>query len=275
MYPVIRRLGRLRLRLVHVESTYGMNASGSGYTAFVESIRTYILLWTTPSWSLSLLLESERGRLSFILAVLSTFFSRILLRQPSLLQQALQRELESRPPSSDGDSAISAHTLRLVDSGYWRATRAQQAHAHGTSGFHSAPIFPEDLVSRIATAQGVSPASSGASGDDSAERAYLLLQEALDRVLVSYAIVEEVVLRAETSFAVDGSDDARLLELWKLLRPEGKLKGLVSKQWQEVRPSAESDIKLQRTEELMDLLDATTDRVPVRHAVGIPLPCTN
>jgi hypothetical protein len=66
-------------------------------------------------------------------------------------------------------------------------------------------------------------------------KAYTLLESALERVLAAYALVDEVVERTQTTFAEDGSDDAALRELFKLLRPEEELSGLTSKQWQDVR----------------------------------------
>lgn len=66
-------------------------------------------------------------------------------------------------------------------------------------------------------------------------QAYHLLQESLERVLTSYAIVDEVVERTQVSFATDGSDDAALRELFLLLKPDAVLSGMVTKQWQDVR----------------------------------------
>jgi hypothetical protein len=57
----------------------------------------------------------------------------------------------------------------------------------------------------------------------------------LQRVLATYNLVDEVVERTETPF-VDGDEvsEAQLRELFKLLKPDQELTGLVSKQWQEL-----------------------------------------
>jgi len=53
--------------------------------------------------------------------------------------------------------------------------------------------------------------------------------------LATYNLVDEVVERTETPF-VDGDEvsEAQLRELFKLLKPDSELTGLVSKQWQEL-----------------------------------------
>lgn len=70
---------------------------------------------------------------------------------------------------------------------------------------------------------------------DARRQAYELLQESLERVLTSYAIMDEVVERTQVSFATEGSDDAALRELYGLLKPDAVLSGMVTKQWQDVR----------------------------------------
>lgn len=53
--------------------------------------------------------------------------------------------------------------------------------------------------------------------------------------MATYTLVDELVERTETPF-VDGNEasEAQLRELFKLLKPEQELSGLVSKQWQEL-----------------------------------------
>ena len=46
--------------------------------------------------------------------------------------------------------------------------------------------------------------------------------------------MDALVARAEQPFAADGSDDLELRELFELLKPDMKLTGMVTKQWQEV-----------------------------------------
>lgn len=79
-------------------------------------------LWFTPSFSLSLLLERERGSTLWRFFAQLLLWFRALLRQPSVLASALSKELKSRPLPFSADpggevvqAVISAHTLRAVD----------------------------------------------------------------------------------------------------------------------------------------------------------------
>ncbi len=65
-------------------------------------------------------------------------------------------------------------------------------------------------------------------------QSYLLLQESVSRVLAAYDVIDAVVERSEVLFAVDGSDDPALRELFALLKPDEALTSLVTKQWQDV-----------------------------------------
>jgi hypothetical protein len=122
-------------------------------------------LWLTPTISLSLIIESERTAPSLVRFV-SQF---ALLWRPSLLQQSLHYELDSRP----GSAAISAATLRVVDYAYYKSIKAQvracvrdgrgeqrerelttRWDAQGCST--STPIYPEELVVSIGWSEGIS-----------------------------------------------------------------------------------------------------------------------
>lgn len=84
-------------------------------------LSTYYALWFTPSFSLSLLLERERGSPLFRLLDSISWLLRTLACQPSLLGSALANELSSRPLPFNAagelvSTVISANTLRVVDS---------------------------------------------------------------------------------------------------------------------------------------------------------------
>ncbi|ORY78454.1 ELMO/CED-12 family-domain-containing protein [Leucosporidium creatinivorum] len=172
----------------------------------------YWELWLTPTISLSFVIESERSAPS-LLRLVSRF---ALYFQPSLTRQSLEYELESRGAGTEG---ISAATLRVVDAAYYRSLQAQGISSSST------PIYPEELVVSIAATEGI----------PSDAETYKLLEASLERVLATYSLVDEVVERTETPF-VDGNEasEAQLRELFKLLKPEQELSGLVSKQWQEI-----------------------------------------
>ena len=81
---------------------------------------TWYELWFTPSFSLSLLLERERGSPLFRFLDSLAWLLRTLTYQPSILGKALSNELRSRPLpfNSSGElvsTVISANTLRVVD----------------------------------------------------------------------------------------------------------------------------------------------------------------
>ncbi|KAL8292893.1 hypothetical protein RQP46_000587 [Phenoliferia psychrophenolica] len=182
-------------------------------------LATYYALWFTPSFSLSLLLERERGSALFRLLDSLSWLLRTLTYQPSILGSALSNELRSRPLpfNASGElvsTVISANTLRVVDHALYSSSGTNQKYDR------LSPIYPDELAASL--------------GIEEHEEAYLLLQESVTRVLQTYELVDALVARAELSFAADGTDDAELRELFKLLKPEMELSGMVTKQWQEI-----------------------------------------
>jgi hypothetical protein len=86
----------------------------------MSSIRETLALWK-DSFSLTLMLESERDQgFAGLLESLLDWF-RLLLRQPTILSSSLRRELDTRG-YSEGEVVISSQTLRIVDHSYFRAT---------------------------------------------------------------------------------------------------------------------------------------------------------
>lgn len=55
----------------------------------------------------------------------------------------------------------------------------------------------------------------------------------VERVLLSYSLASQVVLRSQVPTKPE-DDDERLLELFSLLKPNATLSGLTSKQWQDI-----------------------------------------
>lgn len=101
-------------------------------------LSTYYALWFTPSFSLSLLLERERGSPLFRLLESLASLLRTLARQPTILGSALANELRSRPLPFNAagelvSTVISANTLRVVDSALF-ASSGSKVHRTGTQG---------------------------------------------------------------------------------------------------------------------------------------------
>ncbi|KAK4048721.1 hypothetical protein OIO90_005714 [Microbotryomycetes sp. JL221] len=177
-------------------------------------------LWATPTISISLVIEAERREPSLV-RLLSRF---VLLWRPSLLRDTLDYELSSGRLS---DHVISATTLRVVDAAYYRSLGSQlwPTWNHDQSDLRSTPIYPEELVVAISSAEGV----------ESGTRAYDLLQLSIERVLATYNVVDKVVERIETAFDVkDTASQKQLRKLYETLRPGRELPQLVGKQWQDL-----------------------------------------
>ncbi|GAA5932582.1 ELMO domain-containing protein [Sporobolomyces koalae] len=161
--------------------------------------------WLTPTISLSLIIEAE----SSVPSVTRFLSQWALYFQPRLLGQALDYEIEQRPQLE----VISAGTLRVVDYAYFR---------HNTEGYQS--LQGDGPLSEIAASERVENPSTQ----------YELLRSALERVESTYALVTAASNGAQQQFSPDGSSDDDLKRLWKLLKPDLELPGLIGKHWQEV-----------------------------------------
>ncbi|KAI5480981.1 ELMO domain containing protein [Pseudohyphozyma bogoriensis] len=185
----------------------------------MSSLRETLALWR-DSFSLTLLLESERGQTFSRLLEGLLEWMRLLLNQPTVLSSALKRELDTRGyQETEASAVISSQTLRIVDHSYFKNI------AGSKRGFKATPIYPEELASTIAEAEGLKK-----KGDP----AYRLLEESVTRVLRVYDMVDEVVERSETAYTPGETDDTLLKELFAVLKPDATLTGLVSKQWQDL-----------------------------------------
>ncbi|GAA5966123.1 hypothetical protein JCM21900_004947 [Sporobolomyces salmonicolor] len=166
-------------------------------------------LWLTPTISLSLIVEAE----SPVPSVARFLSQWVLYFRPALLKQALEYELEQRPHQD----IVSGAALRVVDYAYWREMTANGGDLYR-------PVRRDALSLSIAMSEGVECPSAE----------YELLEVSLQRVLVSYSIVDKVVEVSKQPFPKDKSADRQLRELWGLLKPEKEFGGLIGKHWQDL-----------------------------------------
>lgn len=68
-------------------------------------------------------------------------------------------------------------------------------------------------------------------------QAYQLLGPALQRVLRTYELIEAVQERAKDQYDGTNEQEDQLRQLWRTLKPDTELSGMVTKQWQEVSPA--------------------------------------
>lgn len=111
-----------------------------------------------------------------------------------------------------------------------------------------APIYEDDIVRSISQAERIpnnlpvrslsnsplTPSSCTKLNLYHLPQAYQLLGPALQRVLRTYELVEAAQDRAKDQYDGTAEQEDQLRQLWKRLKPDHELTGLVSKQWQEV-----------------------------------------
>ena len=68
-------------------------------------------------------------------------------------------------------------------------------------------------------------------------QAYQLLGPALQRVLRTYELIEAVQERAKDQYDGTNEQEDQLRQLWRTLKPDTELSGMLTKQWQEVSPA--------------------------------------